>query len=141
MMAGTLQIDPFERERHLKAYLKTLLEENEQFWPEGECMTKEGIAGMEDKRKEYLDWEDMEYAYAYEGVLLPGGKIMMGRFWRVGEAGLGVGKEVDVEGLGVVVETAGKEGVVEVEVGEVGQERVERRSSKGLDRGAFCFWS
>ena len=66
---------------------------------------------------------------------------MLGRFWRVGEAGVGVGKEIDVDGLGVVVEAAGKEGMVEVEVGDVGQERMERRNSKGLDRGAFCFWS
>ena len=31
-----------------------------------------------------LQWEDIEYAYVYEGALLPGGKIMMGRWWRCG---------------------------------------------------------
>ena len=31
-----------------------------------------------------LQWEDIEYAYVYEGALLPGGKMMMGRWWRCG---------------------------------------------------------
>ena len=35
-----------------------------------------------------LNWEDIDYAYAYEGVLTPGGQVMLGRWWRVGEAGL-----------------------------------------------------
>lgn len=29
-----------------------------------------------------LKWDDIEYAYAYEGSILPGGKIQMGRWWR-----------------------------------------------------------
>ena len=28
-----------------------------------------------------LQWTDIDYAYAYEGVLTPGGKVMLGRFW------------------------------------------------------------
>jgi hypothetical protein len=38
--------------------------------------------------------EDIEYAYAYEGVIIPGGKIMMGRWWMVGAAGEGEGREL-----------------------------------------------
>lgn len=29
-----------------------------------------------------LQWDDIEYAYAYEGSILPGGEIQMGRWWR-----------------------------------------------------------
>ena len=43
--------------------------------------------------------DDIEYAYAYEGILVPGGKIMMGRWWRCAEAGFGEGREL-VEGGG-----------------------------------------
>ena len=41
----------------------------------------------------YLSWDDettqiIDYAYAYEGVIIPGGQIMMGRWWRMhGEDG------------------------------------------------------
>lgn len=52
----------------------------------------------------YLTWDDgtIDYAYAYEGVILPGGKIMLGRWWRInGSDGLGPGKEVNPEGAGV----------------------------------------
>ena len=33
----------------------------------------------------YMTWDDgtIDYAYAYEGIVIPGGKIMMGRWWRV----------------------------------------------------------
>ena len=53
-------------------------------------MTRQGIVEMEDKRKEDLEWEDMEYAYAYEGVVLPGwedyvGEVLEG--WRGGGGG------------------------------------------------------
>ena len=43
--------------------------------------------------------DDIEYAYAYEGIVVPGGKIMMGRWWRCAEAGFGEGREL-VEGGG-----------------------------------------
>lgn len=38
--------------------------------------------------------DDIEYAYAYEGVIIPGGKIMMGRWWMVGASGEGQGREL-----------------------------------------------
>jgi hypothetical protein len=55
---------------------------------------------------QYMTWDDgtIEYAYAYEGVIIPGGKIMLGRWWRVhGVEGMGPGKEVDPDGAGVEV--------------------------------------
>ena len=30
-----------------------------------------------------LQWSDIEFAYAYEGILTPGGKVMLGRFWKI----------------------------------------------------------
>lgn len=68
----------------------------------------------------YLDWDDgtIEYAYAYEGIIIPGGKIMMGRWWRInGVEGSGAGKEVDVDGVGIEVRV-----VVRGENEEVGDE-------------------
>ena len=34
-----------------------------------------------------LDWADIEHAYAYEGVVTPGGMVMLGRWWRLGPPG------------------------------------------------------
>lgn len=54
----------------------------------------------------YLAWDDgaIDYAYAYEGIIIPGGKIMMGRWWRIhGIEGLGPGREVGPDGVGVEV--------------------------------------
>jgi len=54
----------------------------------------------------YMAWDDgsIEYAYAYEGVIIPGGKIMLGRWWRIhGIAGMGPGREVGPNGVGVEV--------------------------------------
>lgn len=47
-----------------------------------------------------LDWSDITYAYAYEGILIPGGMIMMGRWWRVGPDGEGPGCELTGEMIG-----------------------------------------
>lgn len=46
-----------------------------------------------------LKWDDIDYAYAYEGSILPGGKIQLGRWWRcdpwiVRESGLPVPLEL-----------------------------------------------
>ncbi|KAI1619382.1 hypothetical protein EDD37DRAFT_675883, partial [Exophiala viscosa] len=46
----------------------------------------------------YMRWDDIAYAYAYEGVMLPGGKIVMGRWWRCGGLGGGQGWEVRADG-------------------------------------------
>lgn len=54
----------------------------------------------------YLSWDDgtINYAYAYEGIIIPGGKIMIGRWWRIhGIEGLGAGREVGPDGVGVEV--------------------------------------
>lgn len=50
-----------------------------------------------------VGWEDVEFGYAYEGMVGPGGRVMLGRWWRAGEGGVGVGRgaEVDYEGVGV----------------------------------------
>lgn len=53
---------------------------------------------------QYLAWDDgtIDYAYAYEGLIIPGGKIMMGRWWRIhGLEGLGPGREVGPDAVGI----------------------------------------
>ena len=47
------------------------------------------IQGMEDALHEpqYLQWASIEHAYAYEGVVTPGGMVMLGRWWRIGPHG------------------------------------------------------
>jgi len=55
---------------------------------------------------QYMTWDDgtIDFAYAYEGIIIPGGKIMMGRFWRIhGVEGLGAAKEIGPDGVGVEV--------------------------------------
>ena len=122
--------------------------------------------GEERKAKiqfDQLQWEDIEYAYVYEGVLTPGDKLMLGRWWRVGLNGMGIneGCEVDCEGMGVkVVVDDGKDvGVPMVrdfeaeeaaaeaerlagngEEGAKGEVKEKWRKSKGLERGPFVFW-
>lgn len=54
----------------------------------------------------YMTWDDgtIDYAYAYEGVIIPGGKIMLGRWWRIhGVEGMGKGKEIGPDAVGVEV--------------------------------------
>ncbi|KAK5943173.1 hypothetical protein PMZ80_004179 [Knufia obscura] len=60
----------------------------------------------------YTTWDDgtIDYAYAYEGVIIPGGKIMLGRWWRVqGIEGMGAGKEVGPDTVGVEVRAVAQE--------------------------------
>ena len=138
ILSGQSQIDPVEAEKHLKAYLETKLsqaDEKGELLYGAETMTRERIQELEEKFSpgEHLGWDDIEYAYAYEGVVVPGGGVMMGRWWRVGEVGLGEGKEVDCEGASVEV---GEDGVEDAE-GDGGRRRA---GVKGLERGVWCFW-
>lgn len=71
------------------------------FSPSHICTLEESFSQIQ-----YLDWDDgtIDYAYAYEGIVIPGGKIMMGRWWRIhGTDGLGPGREVGPDGIGVEV--------------------------------------
>lgn len=52
---------------------------------------------------QFKTWDDIDYAYAYEGVIIPGGKIMLGRWWRIGAHGMGPGKEIGPDNVGVEV--------------------------------------
>lgn len=121
-----------------------------------EKMTVDKIAAMEDRYMSSgsgkLEWEDIEYAYAYEGIVCPGGNVMMGRWWRMGLDGAGVneGWELDCDGLGVKVEggegwvrrmdeDVGEDGIVEISA-EQGEVRW-KKSKKGLERGPFVFWT
>jgi hypothetical protein len=63
-------------------------------------MDRETIEELEDRFRfpGFIEWVDMDYAYAYEGVILPGGKIMMGRWWRCGMFGVGDGMELGADG-------------------------------------------
>jgi hypothetical protein len=74
----------------------------EKFW------TLDRLAQLEDTWYAATDgskpgWEDIEFAYAYEGIACPGGKILIGRWWRVGENGVGLspGCEIDILGNAV----------------------------------------
>ena len=121
-----------------------------------EEMTRDRINAMEES---FLDmkslmWEDIEYAYAYEGAVMPGGQLMMGRWWRVGLAGMGIneGFEIDADGHGVeirsgepwirIVTDEDDDMIVDWE-GLVDNEylRRGRKKSRGLERGPFCFWT
>jgi hypothetical protein len=53
-----------------------------------------------------ISWEDIDFAYAYEGTICPGGNVMLGRWWGIGADGLSeevrsIGGEVDLAGAGV----------------------------------------
>ena len=70
---------------------------SEECWRQGPLqMGREWVEVVEDRYAEAsgLSWDDIEFAYAYEGVVVPGGKIMMGRWWMVGAAGEGEGREL-----------------------------------------------
>lgn len=99
--------DAAEAERQLQAHLEEKLLSNKAWRSSSPrtSMTRATIEAMEDRfRSNYaLDWNDMEYAYAYEGAILPGGKIALGRWWRCGLHGVGPGKELDAEGFPVDV--------------------------------------
>ncbi|KAL2427024.1 hypothetical protein ABEF95_006977 [Exophiala dermatitidis] len=100
--AATAIMDPAEIERALELYLRHKLIMNPS-WRNPERMNREVIEEIEElfRLSEYLDWDDIDYAYAYEGVVLPGGKIMMGRWWRCGMVGEDDAMELDEEGMPV----------------------------------------
>ena len=75
---------PEEAEKAMKEELEAREELKGPLGPA--YLTRDFIAEMEDNLHppEELTWEDINYAYIYEGVIIPGGKIMMGRYWRFG---------------------------------------------------------
>ena len=92
--ANQLQVpDPAVLDARLNEYLRTKLAA--PLWLDSSKTDKSAIEVMEEKYRlsEYLDWNDIDYAYAYEGCILPGGKIMMGRWWRLAMEGEGEGLE------------------------------------------------
>jgi hypothetical protein len=56
-------------------------------------MTRERITEMEDRYRDpaALRWGDVDHTYVYEGVVVPGGRVMMGRWWRLGAEGCKMG--------------------------------------------------
>lgn len=76
--------NPEEAEKVMKEELEAREELKGPLGPA--YLTRDFIAEMEDNLHppEELAWEDVSYAYVYEGVIIPGGKIMMGRYWRCG---------------------------------------------------------
>ena len=97
--ANAAGLDDEEIERLIQEHLETKLTTD----PGYPNMKPEEIMTMESNfHADYeLDWADIHYAYAYEGVVCPGGKIMMGRWWRCGGVGAGVGLEIDELGYSV----------------------------------------
>lgn len=65
-------------------------------------MTRERIQQMEDRYRDpaAVSWADVEHTYVYEGVLVPGGSVMMGKWWRLGPEGyrVGEGEEFSIGG-------------------------------------------
>ncbi len=146
-------LDPIELDAQLDAYLRQKLVSND-LWRDGKNLDKDTIETMEEKYRlsEYLDWNDIDYAYAYEGAILPGGKIMMGRWWRLAMVGQGDGMEwsdalgevddgdegdaMDVDGDAIVVSgDQNGAGAVNGNGHGHGQSRW-----KKLERGPFIFW-
>lgn len=141
--AGNLDYDEMEEE--LEAHLEQKLLNNPT-WRNPNKMDRITIEMMEEKYKlsEHLNWDDIEYAYAYEGVLLPGGKIMMGRWWRCGVLGDGDGMEVGDDGEGLEERhNSGSEDAMDVDEDDmVGKPTGGVSGGHGnLERGPFLFWS
>lgn len=90
-------------------------EEQEEIW------THHLIARLESSHipPGHLVWDDIEYAYAYEGLVTPGCRVMMGRWWRCATVGGGGDGGPAME----VVELPGVEG-----------------GGWARERGPFCFW-
>jgi len=146
LFAGnTTDLDPVVAEKFLQGHLVTKLSSNPA-WRDGSHFTVDEIEHMEESYSisEHLEWTDIEYAYAYEGIMIPGGKIMMGRWWRCGLFGVGNGLEVGVDGLGVevidgsVVLVGGNAGDDDDVGAEPGNER--RPRARALERGPWVFW-
>lgn len=90
------QILPADAEAEEKIMKEQLEARDELKGPVGPVyLTRDFIAEMEDKLHppEELAWEDINYAYVYEGVIIPGGMIMMGRYWRFGPPTAAIGFE------------------------------------------------
>lgn len=94
IIGATTTMTHEEMEGYYKTHLDTVLQELK-----GPVeMSRALIERIEDA---YCDpvamkWENIELAYAYEGIVTPGGKVMMGRWWRIGPPGpygLGDGQE------------------------------------------------
>jgi hypothetical protein len=90
----TMPANPEAEEKAMKEELEAREELKGPLGPT--YLTRDTIAKMEDNLHppEELAWEDINYAYAYEGVVIPGGKIMMGRYWRFGAPNAAVGYEL-----------------------------------------------
>ena len=82
--AQTVAPNPDESEKAMKEELEAREELKGPLGPA--YLTRDFIAEMEDNLHppEELAWEDISYAWVYEGVIIPGGRIMMGRYWRFG---------------------------------------------------------
>ncbi|RMD43930.1 hypothetical protein DV735_g1239, partial [Chaetothyriales sp. CBS 134920] len=138
MISDGLPLDPVEREKvllaHLKAKLKTSVSTLDGSLAYAEdTMTRQRICQLEDLYSGaldgQLDWSDIGYAYAYEGVIVPGGRLMLGKWWRAGETGSGPLQELDRDGFPLDDDDDEEE---EEEVDEEGDRP---------ERGAFCFWA
>jgi hypothetical protein len=152
--AAGQQLDAGEIDAQLAAHLRNKLINN-HLWRDGSKFDKATIEEMEEKYRlsEYLDWNDIDYAYAYEGVILPGGKIMMGRWWRLALHGEGEGLEwsdalgeveegdaMDLDGDGAVHDGEQNGNVAPNGTGSGNGNGAGRSRSKKLERGPFIFW-
>ncbi|KKY25735.1 putative soluble quinoprotein glucose dehydrogenase [Phaeomoniella chlamydospora] len=97
-------------------------------------LTCKQVAEIEDnfQGSKDLQWVDIDYAYAYEGVLTPGGKVMLGRFWAL--------DKVQLFGLSNVQQTSNES--AETDAGH----QVEQEPALDLgvirgDLGSFVFWA
>ncbi|RMZ78161.1 hypothetical protein DV738_g4072, partial [Chaetothyriales sp. CBS 135597] len=86
-----LDLDPVQEENNLLAQLKAKLDtsvsivDGKRAYAE-DTMTRDRICALENLYSGGLngqiDWADIDYAYAYEGVIVPGGRLMLGKWWR-----------------------------------------------------------
>lgn len=122
-------LDASELEALLERHLREKLLSNRQ-WRDGTFFTKRRLELMEEKYRssEFLDWEDIDFAYAYEGAVFPGGKMMMGRWWRLSMIGEGDGMEW--------TDALGEDDMDLDEEDRGSRDRHVRR-----ERGPFFFWA
>ena len=116
-MPATVTIDPTEIEKQLTSHLSQKLVSNPT-WRDPVKLDKDTIEEMEERYRfsEFLDWNDIECAYAYEGIIIPGGKIMMGRWWRCGMFGTGEGLELSADGQALGNDAEGDEDAMDLDV-------------------------
>ncbi|EXJ65541.1 hypothetical protein A1O7_01882 [Cladophialophora yegresii CBS 114405] len=150
--AAGQQPDPAEIDAHLATHLRNKLLNN-HLWRDGSRFDKDTVEEMEEKYRlsEYLDWNDIDYAYAYEGSILPGGKIMVGRWWRLAMNGEGHGLEwsdalgevEDGDAMDLDEEVGTADGVQNGSGATHGHGSgigPGRSRCKKLERGPFIFW-